>query len=97
VVDDEKYIALVLDMGLRKAGFDIVAFLDSLQALSDFRPHVYDLLVLDVKMHGFELYCCMKTIDPDVKVCFLTAFAIPIEEFEKQFPNLDLRYRTKNR
>jgi YesN/AraC family two-component response regulator len=36
----------------------------------------YDLLILDIrmpKMNGFELYKNMKKIDPEVKVCFLTA------------------------
>ena len=44
--------------------------------LDNFRKGIYDLLILDVvmpKMDGFELYRAIRSIDSEVKICFLTA------------------------
>jgi YesN/AraC family two-component response regulator len=57
-------------------------------ALSNFKPRLYDLLLLDIKMpmmNGFDLYEKMKEIDRDVKICFLTA----TELFYEQYPRID--------
>ena len=51
-------------------------FNNSNDALRDFKPHFYDLVMLDIvmpKMDGFDLYKELLKVDPDVKVCFLTA------------------------
>jgi DNA-binding NtrC family response regulator len=51
-------------------------FNNSDDALRDFKPHFYDLVMLDIvmpKTDGFDLYKDLKKVDPDVKVCFLTA------------------------
>jgi CheY-like chemotaxis protein len=45
-------------------------------ALKRFKPNFYALAIIDImmpKMGGFELYEHLKKIDPDLKVCFLTA------------------------
>jgi two-component SAPR family response regulator len=44
--------------------------------LDNFRKGIYDLLILDVvmpKMHGFELYREIGSIDSEVQICFITA------------------------
>ena len=91
VVDDEPDNTLVFKMGLEDGEFEVDAFNDPLLALSTFKPHSYDLLILDVKMpamNGFELYEEMKKLDNNVKVCFLTAFGEGYtEEFRKRFPS----------
>ena len=61
---------------LESAGFSINVFNNSADALKDFKPHFYDLIMLDIvmpKMDGFDLYKEFRKVDPDVKVCFLTA------------------------
>jgi DNA-binding response OmpR family regulator len=76
VVDDEPDIATALQIGLEAGGFDVDALIDPELVLSNFRPSLYDLVLVDIrmpKMDGFELYEQLKNIDPDVKVCFLTA------------------------
>lgn len=76
VVDDEPDIVTALQIGLEAGGFDVDAWIDPELVLSDFRPDLYDLVLVDIrmpKMDGFELYEQLKNIDPDVKVCFLTA------------------------
>ena len=77
VVDDEPDITLTLKVGLETVGlFDVDAFNDSEAALKSFNPDFYALILIDImmpKMSGFELYEQLKKVDPDIKVCFLTA------------------------
>jgi two-component system, OmpR family, response regulator ChvI len=76
VVDDEYDIIFTLQAGLEDGGFDVEAFTDPELALSSFKPGLYDLVLIDIKMpkiNGFVLYERLKTLDPGVKVCFLTA------------------------
>jgi DNA-binding response OmpR family regulator len=76
VVDDEPDITLTLHSVLQEGGFEVDSFNDPILALQSFKPHYYDLLILDIKMpkmNGFELYQKLKKKDNHVKVCFLTA------------------------
>ena len=76
IVDDEQDIILPLHYLFQESGFEVVSFIDPLLALEHFRPHYYDLLILDIKMpkmNGFELYRQIRKKDNGVKVCFLTA------------------------
>jgi DNA-binding response OmpR family regulator len=86
VVDNERDITITLQVGLEEGGFDVDAFTDPSLALKSFRPNYYDLVLIDIVMpsiDGFELYERLKKIDPDVKVCFLTASEMYHEEFRK--------------
>jgi DNA-binding response OmpR family regulator len=62
---------------LEESGFfQVDLFHDGATALSIFRPGVYDLAILDIKMpimDGFELCRRIKDIDNKMKICFLTA------------------------
>jgi DNA-binding response OmpR family regulator len=76
VVDDEPDITFTLQAGLEDGGFDVDAFIDPELVLSSFKPGLYDLVLIDImmpKMDGFVLYERLKTVEPDIKVCFLTA------------------------
>jgi DNA-binding response OmpR family regulator len=77
VVDDEPDINLTIKAALEEENsFEVDAFNDPIVALDNFRKGVYDLLILDIKMpvlNGFELYREIRTIDGQVKICFLTA------------------------
>src|SRR5919108_2450798 len=71
VVDDERDITLTLQLGLEAGGFDVDAFTDPELALSDFRPSLYDLVLIDImmpEMDGFALYEQLKKVDSNVKV-----------------------------
>jgi CheY-like chemotaxis protein len=77
-------------MGLENNGFLVDTFNDPLEALSNFKAGVYDLLLLDVKMpkmNGFELYNKIKNIDSKVKVCYTTAYEIDFEELKSTTGN----------
>jgi CheY-like chemotaxis protein len=76
VVDDEPDITLTLLAILQKGGYEVSSFNNPLTALESFKPHYYDLLIIDIKMpvmNGFELYRKLKEKESHVKVCFLTA------------------------
>jgi CheY-like chemotaxis protein len=56
--------------------FHVATFNDPDLALKRFKLNFYAIVLIDLmmpKMGGFELYEQLKKIDPDVKVCFLTA------------------------
>ena len=95
VVDDQPDITITLKIGLEEdGGFDVDAFTDPERALSSFKPDTYHLIILDIvmpKMDGFLLYEQLKTVDPGVKVCFLTAmFREEIIEVKHCVLNKDL-------
>ena len=90
LVDNEPDITSVTKRGLQSNGFEVDAFTDPAEALSNFKTGIYDLLLLDVKMpkiNGFELYRHMSKIDNKIKVCFMSAFESYADEFKTAFPN----------
>ena len=86
-VDDEPDITRLCSLALEYYGFKVDTFIDSEEALSNFKPDYYDLVILDIKMpkmDGFELYGKLKERDDKVKICFLTASELYYEEFRKK-------------
>jgi two-component system, OmpR family, response regulator ChvI len=70
--------------------FDVDTFNDPELALSNFKPEVYALLLLDFKMpnmSGYELYDRIKKEDDKVKVCYISAAFM---DYEKTKANLKL-------
>ena len=91
LVDDEADILHVLKRGLEVNGFDVDAFASSQDAINSFKPDIYDLAILDIRMpglNGFALYRQMKKIDPSLTACYLSAFEIHPEEFKTMFPSM---------
>jgi DNA-binding response OmpR family regulator len=87
IVDDEPDITRLCSLALEYHGFKVDTFNDSQEALLNFKPDYYDLVILDIKMpkmDGFELYEQLKKKDNDVKVCFLTASELYYEKFRKK-------------
>ena len=76
VIDDEPDVNISLRKVLENNGFVVDSYENPLLALDNFKPHYYDLLILDIKMpdmNGFSLYREIKRLDQKMKVCFLTA------------------------
>jgi DNA-binding response OmpR family regulator len=87
VVDDEPDLTQVSTLALEYHGFKVDAFNDPQEALSMYKPGLYDLVILDIKMpkmDGFELYHEIKKKDNNANVCFLTASELYYEEFRKK-------------
>jgi two-component system, OmpR family, response regulator ChvI len=92
IVDDEPDITSSFDMILQMNGFEVDTYNDPLLALSNFKPDLYGLALLDIRMpksNGFELYKKIKDIDNKIEVCFITAFEDYREEFKESFPELE--------
>ena len=84
IVDDEADINTVLREILESNGFTVDSFDNPRYALENFKPHFYDLLILDIKMpemNGFSFYKEIKKLDDKMKVCFLTAAEINYREY----------------
>jgi DNA-binding NtrC family response regulator len=76
IVDDENDIGRTFKMILENYGFDIDCFTDPAMAMEKFKPNLYDLIILDIRMaeiNGFELYDKLKSRDPEIKTLFITA------------------------
>jgi CheY-like chemotaxis protein len=61
---------------LEGGGFDVDTFNDPRDTLKNFKPHLYDLIILDIvmpAMDGFKLYNHLRKVDPDINIMFLTA------------------------
>jgi two-component system C4-dicarboxylate transport response regulator DctD len=77
LVDDEPDTLFVLSRSLEKHGYKVDAFANPTEVLSIFKPCLYHLALLDIRMaemEGFQLYEHIAALDPDIKVCFLTAY-----------------------
>jgi DNA-binding response OmpR family regulator len=88
VVDDEPDLTQVSTLALEYHGFKVDSFNDPQEALSKYKPGLYDLVILDIKMpkmDGFELYQEIKKKDNNANVCFLTAS----EQYYEEFRNKD--------
>jgi DNA-binding response OmpR family regulator len=77
MVDDEPDITFALKAALEDSGFfEVDTFNDVKSALSMFKPVVYDLALLDIRMpemDGFQLCRKLRDMDSNLKICFLTA------------------------
>ena len=58
VVDDEPDLTKLCSLALEYHGFKVDTFNDPQEALSNYKPDYYDLVILDIKvskMDGFQL------------------------------------------
>jgi CheY-like chemotaxis protein len=100
IVDDEPDIAMTLKLGIeisndrsevdnRKIKFEVHSYTDPVEALSNFKPNFYDLLLVDITMpimNAFELCEKILLMDINVKVCFMTAGEINQQAIRELYP-----------
>jgi two-component system response regulator ChvI len=97
LVDDEPDIIYSIRRVLEINRFMVDSYTDPTLALSNFKPGLYDLLLLDIKMpeiSGLDLHQKKNEIHSNVKICFLTASELFYEEYRKldAYPTLDKAY-----
>jgi two-component system catabolic regulation response regulator CreB/two-component system response regulator ChvI len=93
IVDDEPDITESFGLALEDSGFEVDKYNDPAIALASFKPNVYGLLILDIKMpkmDGFELYDKVKKIDKKAKVFFISAFDIDRAAISKKYSDLKI-------
>jgi DNA-binding response OmpR family regulator len=103
VIDDEPDITLTFKKGLeaennnksnnKKIFFKVYTYNDPLLALSQFKPNVYDLLLIDINMptmNGFELSTKILEIDLSPRICFMSSALINQEALREQYTTLSI-------
>ena len=88
LVDDEADHCMVYQIVLEDAGYECTSYTDSVQALQEFRPNYYSLVILDIKMpklDGFALCEKIRELDKTVQIIFITAEEAYYENFRKQY------------
>jgi two-component system, OmpR family, response regulator ChvI len=78
LVDDELDITISLKLFLEENGFEVDAYNNPSSAIVNYRPGLYHIVILDIKMQqmdGFELYERIKQMDNNANVFFLTAIS----------------------
>jgi|GEM_PF-388192 CheY-like chemotaxis protein len=76
IVNSESDVSTAIAKALEQCGFKVDSYEYPLIALDSFKPHFYDLVILDIKMpkmNGFSFYREIKKLDKDLKICFLSA------------------------
>jgi two-component system OmpR family response regulator len=83
VVDDEEDVTEVLAQALTRNGYLVTVYNSPVKAMQSFRPGMFDLAIIDVRMpeiNGFQLLKRFKAIDKNLKVCLITAFELVEED-----------------
>jgi len=93
LVDDEQDILFTYQLLLENYDYHVTSFIDPSIALNYIKdlPDFDDLLIiLDIRMknlNGFQLHQQIKTIDPTIKIFFITALDI-LDELLSIFPGI---------
>ena len=98
IVDDDPDITLTFKSALEGYShddkrFEVYTYNNPLVALSEFKPHFYDLLLTDIDlpdMNGFQFSQKILELDVNVRVCFITAGEVNIEALREIHPKINL-------
>jgi DNA-binding response OmpR family regulator len=96
IVDDDPDITLTFKKGLEAENekssnifFKVDPCNNPLQALSEFKPNYYDLILIDINMpimDGIELSNKILELDVNVKICLVTAGEANVEALRELYP-----------
>ena len=78
LAEDDQAMRQFLASALTRAGFEVTAVADGMDALTRLERELYDLLLADIVMpgiDGIEVARRAMRADPDLKVLFITGFA----------------------
>ena len=97
IVDDEPDVTLTFKVGLEgyqdneRRRFEVYTYNDPEIALSEFKPHFYDLLLTDIfmpRINGLELSQKIVEIDPNIRVCFMSAAEVNVDGLREVYPKV---------
>jgi DNA-binding response OmpR family regulator len=97
-VDDTEDILLIIKMGLEVENFKVDIFNSAKSAIEAFERHApdydyYKLVLTDIRMpdmNGFALYLYLKEKNPFMKIVFMTAFDLPLQELRDIIPAIEI-------
>ena len=78
LAEDDSTMLVFLTKALTRAGHAVAAVDDGLKALAEVQGGRFDLLIADIVMpslDGFQLAAKAKSLQPGLKVMFITGFA----------------------
>jgi two-component system catabolic regulation response regulator CreB/two-component system response regulator ChvI len=93
LVDDEPDITTIFRRALQNFGYSVDTYNEPERALANFKPDVYDLVILDYRMpgmNGVDLARAIWRVQPNAKICFVSAFEILTNELEAEFKNKEI-------
>jgi DNA-binding response OmpR family regulator len=99
IVDDEPDITLTYKSALEgdyeddSKRFEVYTYNDPLEALLNFKPNFYDLLLIDINlpyMNGFELCEKLLKMDINMRVCFISAGEVNQEAIREIHPSINI-------
>ena len=79
LAEDDVDMRRFLVKALQNAGFDVVSYDNGLSAYQRLREEPFELLLTDIvmpEMDGIELARRAAELDPDIKIMFITGFAV---------------------
>ena len=90
MVDDNSDIVFTLRIGLESdPAMQVYSYDNPVTALLEFKPNLYDLLLIDVNMpmmDGFQLAQKLLQKDLNVRICFMTAGEINLDAAREVHP-----------
>ncbi|MEL7542266.1 MAG: response regulator [Pseudomonadota bacterium] len=90
LAEDDTSMRGFLERALQRAGYDVVAFSNGVDALACAEREPFTLLLTDIvmpEMDGIELARLASEHDPDLKIMFITGFAAVTLNTEDRTPS----------
>jgi two-component system catabolic regulation response regulator CreB/two-component system response regulator ChvI len=101
IVDEDPDVTLTFKAAFKEANringnrnfFQVQTYNDPVRALSEFKPDLYDLMLVDInmpKMNGFEFALKIMEVDANPRICFMSSGLINQEALREQYPLLSV-------
>jgi two-component SAPR family response regulator len=102
IVDDDEDVTITFKAAIEDSNknhnyadrrIEVYTSNNPVEALSEFKPNFYDLLLVDINMpllNGFELSEKILAIDINVRICFMSSVEINPEALREIYPSLGL-------
>jgi CheY-like chemotaxis protein len=101
IVDDDPDVTLTFKVAFKEANringnrnsFHVQTYNDPVLALSEFKPNLYDLMLVDInmpEMNGFDFALKIMEVDVNPRICFMSSGLINQEALREQYPLLSI-------